>query len=124
MILGKKFEVPHRYKILDAIGSGAYGLVVAAEDQEIEVKPAKEGDDDDDDDEGEQSNLVAIKLIRKCFEHKVYALRTYRELKIMRLLSHENVLPLNNLLIAANNEDIFVVTPLMEADLGHIVKST
>lgn len=32
--MGSKFEVDSRYEILDALGSGAYGLVVSAKDKE------------------------------------------------------------------------------------------
>lgn len=35
--------------------------------------------------------LVAIKKIEKAFEHKIFTKRTLRELKILRLLKHENV---------------------------------
>jgi len=42
--------------------------------------------------------LVAIKKIEKAFEHKVFALRTLRELKIMRLLDHDNVLSIKTIL--------------------------
>ena len=35
--------------------------------------------------------LVAIKKIEKAFEHKIFTKRTLRELKILRLLQHENV---------------------------------
>jgi len=38
-----------------------------------------------------EANLVAIKKIEKAFEHKVFTKRTLRELKILRLLKHENV---------------------------------
>ena len=69
MVLGTRFEIEKRYDIIDPIGSGAYGVVVAAKDTEQE---AEEG----------ESNLVAIKKIIKAFEHRVFSLRTYRELKI------------------------------------------
>ena len=65
------------------MGSGAYGVVVAAKDTSIE---------------DENNNLVAIKKIEKAFEHKVFTLRTLRELKIMRLLNHENVLSIKSIL--------------------------
>ena len=42
--------------------------------------------------------MVAIKKIDKAFEHKVFALRTLRELKIMRLMDHENVLSIKTIL--------------------------
>ena len=35
--------------------------------------------------------MVAIKKIEKAFEHKIFAKRTLRELRISRLLKHENV---------------------------------
>ena len=41
---------------------------------------------------GEQeAKLVAIKKIEKAFEHRIFAKRTLRELKILRILKHENV---------------------------------
>jgi serine/threonine protein kinase len=68
--------------MIDPVGSGAYGVVVAAKDKA----------------EDDQNNLVAIKKIEKAFEHKVFALRTLRELKIMRLLDHDNVLSIKSIL--------------------------
>lgn len=35
--------------------------------------------------------MVAIKKIERTFEHRFYAKRTLRELKILRNLKHENV---------------------------------
>ena len=82
-VLGSRFELPIKYEIIDPVGSGAYGVVVAAKDTTIE---------------DESANLVAIKKIEKAFEHKVFTLRTLRELKIMRLLNHENVLSIKSIL--------------------------
>ncbi len=56
------------------VGSGAYGSVVSARDLL---------------DEG--GKIVAIKKIEKAFEHATFTKRTLREIKIMRLLEHENV---------------------------------
>lgn len=36
MVLGSKFEVDKRYEIIDPVGSGAYGVVVAAKDLEAD----------------------------------------------------------------------------------------
>lgn len=69
MVIDTKFEIDKRYEIIDPIGQGAYGVVVAAKDLSI---PEDAG----------ESNLVAIKKIVKAFEHRVFSLRTYRELKI------------------------------------------
>ena len=58
MVLGSKFEVDKRYEVIDPVGSGAYGVVVAAKDLEATDV---------------ENNLVAIKKIEKAFEHKVFA---------------------------------------------------
>ncbi len=42
-------------------------------------------------------DLVAIKNITKTFEHKTYAYRALREIKIMRLLDHENILQIRTI---------------------------
>lgn len=42
--------------------------------------------------EDPEEALVAIKKVEKAFEHKIFTKRTLRELKILRLLSHENVI--------------------------------
>lgn len=113
MVIDTPFEVDKRYEIIDPIGQGAYGVVVAAKDTTV-----PEG--------GEQSNLVAIKKIVKAFEHRVFSLRTYRELKIQRLLDHENVLGIKRILKPkdrASFNEIYVVSELMETDLSQIIKS-
>ena len=114
MVMDTKFEIEKRYEIIDLIGYGAYGVVVAAKDTSIPEN--KEG----------ESNLVAIKKIVKAFDHRVFSLRTYRELKIQRLLEHENVLGIKRILKPKTREDfneIYVVTELMETDLAQIIKS-
>ena len=93
------------------MGSGAYGVVVAAKDTSIE---------------DESAQLVAVKKIEKAFEHKVFTLRTLRELKIMRLLNHENVLSVKSILKPKSLQDfneLYVVSDLMETDLAQIIKS-
>jgi hypothetical protein len=94
IVMGTRFELEEKYEVIDAgtlhlhldisdtrifgavVGQGAYGVVVAARDRLI---PPTE------------SNLVAIKKIEKAFEHRIFTKRTLRELKILRLLRHENV---------------------------------
>ena len=100
-----------KFEIIDPVGSGAYGVVVAAKDTSIE---------------DESAQLVAVKKIEKAFEHKVFTLRTLRELKIMRLLNHENVLSVKSILKPKSLQDfneLYVVSDLMETDLAQIIKS-
>lgn len=109
-VLGSTFELSNNFEIIDPVGSGAYGVVVAAKDKSDES----------------EDNLVAIKKIEKAFEHKVFTLRTLRELKIMRLLNHENVLSIKCILQPESLEkfsELYVVSDLMETDLGQIIKS-
>ena len=105
-VLGSTFLLPDHYEIIDEIGSGAYGVVVSATDKQIEDS---------------EDNVVAIKKIERAFEHKIFTLRTLRELKIMRLLNHENLLSIKTILKPKCLEkfhDLYVVTDLMENDLG------
>ena len=113
-VMDTVFDIPKRYEVVDILGHGAYGIVVAARDQE--VPKGASGED----------NLVAIKKIVKAFEHRVFSLRTYRELKIQRLLEHENILGIKRLLQPKDRKsfsEIYVVFDLMEADLSKIIKS-
>ena len=48
-VLGSRFELPLNYEIIDPVGSGAYGVVVAARDKN----------------EAEPNNLVAIKKSKR-----------------------------------------------------------
>jgi serine/threonine protein kinase len=111
-VMGARFEVDARYEILDPLGQGAYGFVVAAKDLEAE---------DPD------HNLVAIKKIEKAFDHKVFTQRTLRELKIQRLLNHDNIIGMKTIMKPRSLEefdDIYLVNDVMETDLGQIIKSS
>ncbi len=58
--------------ITPQVGQGAYGIVVAVRDRETD-------------------EFFAIKKISRAFDHKIIIKRTLRELRILRLLKHENV---------------------------------
>ena len=77
-VLGTKFNIDKKFEVLDVVGSGAYGVVTAAKDIAAE-------------------EFVAIKKIEKSFEHPIFALRTLRELKINRLLNHDNIIKLRTI---------------------------
>ena len=103
-----KFEVDSRYSPLESIGTGAYGVVCAAKDNRT-------------------GQRVAIKKIPKVFEVTVIAKRTYRELKILRHLRHENIISILDVMQPPEDlsqfEDVYVVLDLMESDLHHIIHS-
>jgi hypothetical protein len=71
-IFGTVFEVTTRYVDLQPVGMGAFGLVCSAKDQLT-------------------STSVAIKKIMKPFSTPVLSKRTYRELKLLKHIRHENV---------------------------------
>lgn len=110
---GSKFELDSRYEIFDPMGQGAYGIVVAAKDLKAE---------------DEENNLIAIKKIERAFEHKVFMQRTLREIKILRLLKHDNIIGLKTILLPPDAtrdhfDDIYMVSDLMETDLETIIRS-
>lgn len=88
------------------IGAGAYGVVVAAKDKGLD---------------GSGDEYIAIKKMEKVFEHKIFAQRTLRELKIMRLLNHDNVLSIKNILDPGSIDkfnELYVMSEMMETDLA------
>ena len=45
---------------------------------------------------------VAIKKIERAFEHSIFAKRILRELKILRLLDHDNVIKIKSIQLPLN----------------------
>nr|KAF6496292.1 mitogen-activated protein kinase 11 [Rousettus aegyptiacus] len=101
------WEVPQRLQGLRPVGSGAYGSVCSAYDTRLRQK-------------------VAVKKLSRPFQSLIHARRTYRELRLLKHLKHENVIGLLDVFTpAASIEDfseVYLVTTLMGADLNNIVK--
>ncbi|EPY52684.1 CMGC/MAPK/P38 protein kinase Sty1 [Schizosaccharomyces cryophilus OY26] len=102
-IFGTCFEITTRYSDLQPIGMGAFGLVCSAKDQLTGMN-------------------VAVKKIMKPFSTPVLAKRTYRELKLLKHLRHENVISLSDIFISPF-EDIYFVTELLGTDLHRLLTS-
>ena len=69
---------------------------------------------------------MAIKKIDKAFEHKIFAKRTLRELRLLKLLKHENIINIETLILPKSREefeDVYVVSEMMDTDLTSIIKS-
>uniref|UniRef100_A0A672GRI7 mitogen-activated protein kinase n=1 Tax=Salarias fasciatus TaxID=181472 RepID=A0A672GRI7_SALFA len=98
------WEVPERYQNLSPVGSGAYGSVCSAYDVKTGLK-------------------VAVKKLSRPFQSIIHAKRTYRELRLLKHMKHENV---SQLLASAFTMSVilkrYLVTHLMGADLNNIVK--
>lgn len=105
-VLGSKFDVDSRYEVLDVIGRGAYGVVVAAMDHVT-------------------NRHVAIKKISDIFDHATFAKRTLREVRLLRLLRHENLIGIRSVMKPLDHSftDLYIVSELMETDMSSVIKS-
>ncbi|XP_031494580.1 mitogen-activated protein kinase 15 [Nymphaea colorata] len=97
----------NRYKIEEVIGKGSYGVVCSAYDTHTGEK-------------------VAIKKINDIFEHVSDATRILREIKLLRLLRHPDIVEIKHILLPPSRrefKDIYVVFELMESDLHQVIKA-
>ncbi|XWS44468.1 hypothetical protein CRYUN_Cryun15aG0047300 [Craigia yunnanensis] len=97
----------NRYKIQEVIGKGSYGVVCSATDTHTGEK-------------------VAIKKINDIFEHISDAARILREIKLLRLLRHPDIVEIKHIMLPPlrrDFKDIYVVFELMESDLHQIIKA-
>ncbi|CAA6671418.1 unnamed protein product [Spirodela intermedia] len=94
-----------RFQIAEVIGRGRRGLVRAAVDTHT----------------GER---VAIKKISDIFEHVSDAIRILREIKLLRLLRHPDIVEIKHIILPSSPtdfKDIFIVFELMESDLHQVI---
>ncbi|CAG7926632.1 unnamed protein product [Penicillium olsonii] len=98
---GCTFDTPSRYSNIQLQGFGAYGVVCSLKDNIT-------------------SETVAIKKIPGSFRSEEAAKRTFREVKLLRHLEHENVISLRDIFVSPR-DDIYLVTDLMSTDLAHII---
>ncbi|EFO23440.2 CMGC/MAPK protein kinase [Loa loa] len=106
-LLDVKFNLDNTpYKSIENIGTGAYGVVCKAYDQQNGKK-------------------VAIKKIMKAFSVAVLLKRSLREIRILRCLNHENIVSVHDVFIAPglHGLDVYMVLDLMETDLHQIIHS-
>lgn len=96
-----------RYQVQEVIGKGSYGVVGSAVDTHT----------------GER---VAIKKINDVFEHVSDATRILREIKLLRLLRHPDIVEIKHIMLPPSRRefrDIYVVFELMESDLHQVIKA-
>ncbi|GMI86777.1 MAP kinase 20 [Hibiscus trionum] len=97
----------NRFKIQEVIGKGSYGVVCSAVDTHTGEK-------------------VAIKKIHDIFEHLSDAARILREIKLLRLLRHPDIVEIKHIMLPPSRrdfKDIYVVFELMESDLHQVIKA-
>lgn len=101
------FEIDSEYLPVKPLGMGSYGVVCSALNR-------KSGE------------MVAIKKILDVFEHPTTALRTLREMMILRQIRHENVIELKDVMapsLKTSFREIYLVYELMDTDLAHVIQS-
>eukprot|EP00457_Paulinella_chromatophora_P004342 gb/GEZN01004354.1/.p1 GENE.gb/GEZN01004354.1/~~gb/GEZN01004354.1/.p1 ORF type:complete len:422 (+),score=58.60 gb/GEZN01004354.1/:39-1304(+) len=102
-----EFDVDRKYYPIKVLGEGAYGIVCLAEDRATKRK-------------------VAIKKCVNPFQDVVDAKRILREIKLLRHLDHENIVPIWDLIPPRDNgevQDMYIVMGSMEANLHKIIYS-
>lgn len=102
------FEVDTKYVPIKAIGKGAYGVVCSARNMETGEK-------------------IAIKKIGNAFENTTDARRTLREIRLLRHLSHENIIAVKDIMKPVDRHtfnDVYIVYELMDTDLHQIIRSS
>ncbi|XP_057796122.1 mitogen-activated protein kinase 20-like isoform X1 [Salvia miltiorrhiza] len=102
-----EYSEASRYKIQEVVGKGSYGVVCSAIDTRTGEK-------------------VAIKKIHDIFEHISDAARILREVKLLRLLRHPDVVEIKHIMLPPSRrefKDIYVVFELMESDLHQVIKA-
>lgn len=71
---------------------------------------------------------VAIKKLARPFQSAVHAKRTYRELRLLKHMNHENVIGLLDVFHPGDNtidsfQQVYLCTHLMGADLNNIIRT-
>jgi mitogen-activated protein kinase 1/3 len=106
-VKNEEFKLDEYYRTSKKLGSGAYGMVVAAKDSRNNEK-------------------VAIKKVRDCFHNLTDAKRILREIKLLQHLNHPNIVKLTDMvnpLTVEEFEDVYLVMEYMQADLHKIIYS-
>ncbi|GMF28118.1 unnamed protein product [Phytophthora fragariaefolia] len=102
---GCNFNVPAKYKPLQVLGEGSYGIVCAATDTETK-------------------NNVAIKKITPMAGDEWDAKHTLREIRLMRYFGkHPNIAALQNLSTCIEKDELYLMMDLVDTDLHRLIQS-
>ncbi|KAF7132271.1 hypothetical protein RHSIM_Rhsim09G0052300 [Rhododendron simsii] len=102
----REYDEGKRYRIEKVIGKGSCGVVCSAYDTQLREK-------------------VAIKKISDVFRHVSDATRILREIKLLRLLCHPDIVGIKHILLPPSRDfkDIYIVYELTECDLRDLIKA-
>jgi len=102
-----KWKLPPHYEVKQVIGTGSYGTVCEAYDNE-------------------KKRIVAIKRIAHMFEDLIDCKRILREIAILSKLGHENVVQLYDLVDPQNMrtfDELYMVMEICDSDLKKLCKT-
>ncbi|KAE8135898.1 kinase-like domain-containing protein [Aspergillus pseudotamarii] len=102
-VLGSMFDTTSRYVNVRPVGLGAFSLVCSAYDLV-------------------RDQAVAIKKLLNPFATTANAKQTYREIKLLKQLQHENLIGLCDVFISPRT-DVYLVTELLSTDLGRLLEA-
>ena len=106
MVEDTEFRIKSRYQDLKKIGSGVQGIVISAYDTV-------------------RHERVAIKKLVQPFRNELYAKRALRELRLMKILNHPNIIGLYDVFTPAVSledfKDVYIVMELMDANLCRVI---
>jgi len=104
----RRWRMPSRYQVAEKLGQGSYGCVCEAHD-------------------AEQGCKVAIKRTDHLFDDAMDARRTLREVAILSLLRHDNVVRLLDVFAPGDGlsdfNELYVVMELCDSDLKKLCRS-
>ena len=111
-----EWEVPERYQMLSPVGSGAYGQVWfvllclhSHHNFNYIIKPHHPSLFCSSAVDTKTDNKVAIKKLARPFQSAIHAKRTYRELRLLKHMNHENVIGLLDVFTPASSLSDFQV---------------
>lgn len=106
-VIEENFNLEDNFKVCDYLGSGAYGVVCAVFDEDT-------------------NSSIAIKKCKGIFQSKTMAKRMLREIRLLRLFDHRNIVKLKTILLPTDLtcfNSLYVAFELMETDLAQIIRS-
>ncbi|GJJ14862.1 MAP kinase Pmk1 [Clathrus columnatus] len=118
------FNVGETYQILEIIGEGAYGIVwFVLGNVTLNIFCSKELPSSAI--HVPSQRKVAIKRITP-FDHSMFALRTLREIKLLRHFNHENIISILDILRPQSIEtfrEVYLIQELMETDMNRVIRT-
>mmetsp|Transcript_17989 Transcript_17989/g.42016 ORF Transcript_17989/g.42016 Transcript_17989/m.42016 type:complete len:443 (+) Transcript_17989:93-1421(+) len=104
---GDRWKIPSQYEVRQIIGNGSYGSVCEAYDSN-------------------QKKLVAIKRVAHMFEDLIDCKRILREIAILSMLNHDNIVKLYNITVpeSINHfDELYMVMEICDSDLKKLCRT-